>query len=569
MRNPSGTVRTGHLGDFASGPGLCVVRRNLQGDAVKVHSEQPINDNGKGREPSDDAILSVTQISKTFGATVALDSVSFSVRRGAVHALLGGNGSGKSTLIKILAGVTQADQGGDIRIQGERIDASRITPEWARSVGLHFVHQAIGSFSDLSVAENFALGDTYSAAALGRVRWRRLHRNVRTLLDRFEVDVPTTARMGDLRPATQTMIAIARALQHEDEDGRGVLILDEPTASLPTEEVDLVLRAIEGYVRRGHTVVLVTHRINEVLAICTDATFLRDGMHQATRSLRGATEHEVVTWITGSENRGEAVETRSLSPGARLRVTGLAVGRLEGANLTVRGGEIVGISGLLGSGRSTLLRTVFGAHHPSAGLLEIDGAAFSPRNPGDAVRRGVAYVPEDRGRDSVFADRPLRENLSMPRISSYWRALRIERRDERTAATDAIRRYGIVAPSSESPISQLSGGNQQKAILARWLEMKPGVLLLDEPTQGVDVGARAAIHTLIRKAALSGCAVVVVTSDSAELATLCHRVIGLVGGRLRREIEGSAVTEAACLAIAYDDGESTTAPEPTRRGDEF
>lgn len=501
-------------------------------------------------ETSCASALRVSGVSKTFGTTTVLHDIDVSVRQGAVHALLGGNGSGKSTLIKILAGVYQADSG-SIEVNGQTIDASRSTAEWARDAGLHFVHQAVGTFASMSVAENFALGASYDTRALAPVGWRRLHREVADVLERFELDVRTTARIGDLRPATQTMIAVARALRNEEAAGQGILVLDEPTASLPTEEVELVLDAIRGYRRRGHTVVLVSHRLDEVLNICTDATFLTDGRHMKTQSLTGVTKADLVRGITRSDVAVAGRSQREVQGPVRLSIDKISSGRLNEVSLEVRGGEVVGISGLLGSGRSTLLQTVFGARRPTSGRMEIDGKTFTPRNPAGAMRCAVSYVPEDRSRDAVFADRAVRENVSLPQISRFWRRGLLRRTAERKSARAASANYGVRLSSIEAPISTLSGGNQQKVVLARWLGLEPAVLLLDEPTQGVDVGARNAIHGLVRQAAGSGCAVVVVSSDATELADLCDRVVGLVDGRTIGELTGDEVTEAGCNALAY------------------
>lgn len=515
---------------------------------------------------TDDAVgtaasaVRVAGVSKTFGGTKALDDVSFEIAQGSVHALLGGNGSGKSTLIKILAGVHQADEGGTLRVGEASTAADRITPGWAREAGLHFVHQAIGTFPDLSVAENFAVNSSFGGGLLAPIRWRSLHRQVQGILDRYEVGVRATTMMGDLRPATQTMVAVARALQGEESAGRGVLVLDEPTATLPNEEVDVVLQAIEGYRRRGHTVVLVTHRLDEVMAVCTDATFLVDGRHRLTRSLAGVTRAEMVQTLT--HGLGLATGTRSgaaANAPVRLKIDRLAAGTLTDFSLSVRQGEIVGVSGLLGSGRSSLLRVLFGAQRPTAGRIELDGRALEPADTADAMGEGIAYVPEDRGRDSLFGNLPVARNLSLPRIGAYWRAGLLDRRAEASEARGLAERYGIVLSSVEAPISSLSGGNQQKVVIARWLSLAPRLLLLDEPTQGVDIAARAAIHETIRAAAREGCSVLVASSDADELAQLSDRVVGLVGGRSRGEVSGAAVTQESCLALAYQD-EGETGP---------
>lgn len=495
--------------------------------------------------------LGIENVSKAFGATRALHEVSFAVERGAIHALLGGNGSGKSTLVKILAGVYQAEPGGTIEVCGDRIDAERTSPEWARSVGLHFVHQNLGTFPDLSVAENFALGDTYGSRSLGRVRWRNLHRDVRAVLDRFEVPVSTRKVMRQLRPAEQTMVAIARALRFEEDGERGVLVLDEPTASLPADEVEILEQAINGYSRRGHTVVLVSHRLDEVLRMCTHATFLRDGVHVETGSLEGADERSLIRRIAGSDTAVVEKLSAAQTGEPRLRVSNLTVAGVRDVSFEVAPGEVLGVSGLLGAGRSTLLKALYGALPVAAGTIELDGAPVTLDHPGDAVANGIAYVPEDRAADGVFLDRSVSDNLAIPDLERYWRTWRLGAGAERRAARGVIDRYGIVVASETAPISSMSGGNQQKAVLARWTELGPRLLLLDEPTQGVDVGARAAIHALIRSNAAAGMSVVIVSSDARELVEVCDRVIGMVKGRVTGQLAGAALTATRCIELGH------------------
>lgn len=497
-----------------------------------------------------DAAISVRSLSKSFGETVALSDVSFDVRRRSVHALLGGNGSGKSTLVKILAGVQTADRG-RIGVVEEQVDASRSSPEWARSVGLHFVHQDLGVFRNLTVAENFALGSTYGSYGAAPVRWRRLHRRVAAVLERFEIEVSTKARMESVRPAMQTMIAVARALQDAGDEEGGVLVLDEPSATLPAEEVEILHEAIRGYTRRGHTVVLVSHRLDEVLSICTDATFLRDGKHAGTSSLEGSDEAALIRAIVGSDSAGVGRSSRPAgSYDARLRVEGLSIGPVEDCTLSVGRGEVLGISGLVGSGRTSLLQGIFAARRPKRGRIQLDGEKLRLRSPGDAIAAGIAYLPENRTEEALFGDRSLSDNLAIPALDRYWSGFTQRGRAERRDAEEAIERYRIVISGPRTPVSTMSGGNQQKAMLARWLELEPRLLLLDEPTQGVDIGARHAIHAQVREAAAGGCAVIVVSSDAKELGELCDRVIGLVGGRLGEELRGEDISTERCLEVA-------------------
>ncbi len=489
-------------------------------------------------------------VSKRFGGTAALDNVTFDIAAGSVHALLGGNGSGKSTLIKILSGVYQADSGW-IEISGDRQSAQRSTPARAQAANLHFVHQAVGTFANMSVTDNFALSSGYGSRSFAPVTLRRLRKDVAATLERFELDVSPAQQMGDLPAATQMMVAVARALGSREESGNAVLILDEPTAALPQEEEHVLLDAIRSYRRRGHTVILVTHRLDEVVAVADSVTFLRDGRHLETTAADQIDERVMVTRIAGMEQVTMGHTVRQPSGLTRLEISALSVGPLKNVSLSAERGEILGLSGLLGSGRSSLMRALFGRAPIGTGSVAIDGKPFRPKDTVAALARGVAYVSAERQREGMFSDRPIRENLSIADLGRYWRGGRLSASAERKDARAVVSKFGVVASSAEAPISSMSGGNQQKVVIARWLELNPKVLLLNEPTQGVDVGARAAIHQVIRAAAEAGTTVLVASSDPRELAELCDRVVGLYQGGVSGEASESELTPGRCIELAF------------------
>ncbi|HKT03279.1 MAG TPA: sugar ABC transporter ATP-binding protein [Rugosimonospora sp.] len=505
-------------------------------------------------------VLAVTGLTKRFGGTLALDGVDLSLRPGKVHALLGGNGSGKSTAIKILAGVHHADAG-QVRVRGTGYDARHFTARHAAQAGLRFVHQDLGLFPGLSVAENFALDAGYPVAPGRRIRWSALRRRVRQVLDAYEVAVDPGTPINALRPAERTMVAIARALQ-DQEGAQFVLVLDEPTASLAEHESTLLLRAVRRRAERGQTVLLVSHRLQEVLSVADDFTVFRDGRNAGTLLGASPTEDDIIAMMAGGGTRegvGGARLRQDPAPGAGrdvLRVSGLHAGPLRGIDLTLHEGEIVGVAGLVGSGRSTLLRSIFG-DRPHAGTVTLDGAAFAPGHAGAAMRRGVAYVPEDRAGEAAFSDLAIRDNLSASVLPSYWRPWGMPRRTERRDSLGLMRRFGIKAASPDVPFSTMSGGNQQKTVLARWLRRRPRVLLLDEPTQGVDVVARADIYRTIRDTAALGCAVLVASSDFVELAGVCDRVLILRAGRIAGQLARADVTADRLTELVQ-----STAPIP-------
>jgi len=493
--------------------------------------------------------LSVSHVSETFPGTKALDDVSVDVDAGTIHCLLGGNGSGKSTLIKILAGVYRADPGGTIAVGGVTIDAERTSPEWARASGLHFVHQDLAIFPALSVAENLAIGRGFPVNAATRsIRWRALRRHSRAVLERFGVDVDPRRMLWDLRPSDRTMVAIARALQDQSDAHEGILILDEPTVSLPAVEVDLLLEALKRYAGAGQTIVFVTHRLDEVPRIADRVTVLRDGRVAASLEASEISKDRLVELIVGRALDHTAVSSGELDEkDLVLEVTDLAGGPLKGVSFGLRKGEVLGIAGLVGAGRTSILTTLFGLHPGHHGTVKLEGRSVSFANVDDAMDAGLGFVPEDRS-ESAFVTMSLLENLSAAQVSKYWRGLRLRERAEAADARQSIVDFSIKAISERQPFATLSGGNQQKAIVARWLRRHPKLLLLDEPTHGVDVAARAEIYRLVREAVATGTSVIVVTADLEELARVSDRVIVLSQGRITAEIRGpdidpSRVTE--------------------------
>lgn len=447
---------------------------------------------------SDPVVLRAEQIVKRYGATQALGGVDLELRGGEIHALLGGNGSGKSTLIKVLSAVEHADQG-SVTVGGNTHNARRMSPADVEPY-LSVVHQSESTFGSLTVTENLAASD-FGVPALGRIQWRALREKAQSTLDRFQIDAEPGQKLDRLGPATQKMVAIARAMQRHADAARGILILDEPTAALPTPDVKRLLAAIKSYAEAGWSILYVTHRLDELPGFVDRATFLRDGLVVDRAEGDELTLKRLVQTVSGEVL--EAAHTQvDHSPEEdaepRLVLRGVSARTLEDASLVVRRGEIVGVGGLLGSGRSTLLRVIFGSQRRSAGEVEIDG--HPARTGWPAADPAVAFVPEDRTREAAFMTLNVRENLSAARIGDFSSRLGLRQRRERKAAEENLATYSIRAASSEVPLGTLSGGNQQKVILARWLERGPSVLLLDEPTQGVDVASRAEIHGLIRRA---------------------------------------------------------------------
>ena len=506
-------------------------------------------------KPGGRTSLRVTNLVKTFGGTRAVDGVGFELEAGTIHALLGGNGSGKSTTIKMLSGMYRADEGviavGD-QFGDSACEASAWTSAKAKEAGLRFVHQQTSTFPELTVAENLAVGHGFETGAGGRVQWRAQRRHARDTLRRFGLDLDPAAELAKYGVATHAMVAIARALQDIEPAGdagnAGILVLDEPTAALPHTEADILLDELKRLARQGQTVVYVTHRLDEVVQIADRATILRDGRVAGTLEGSEITHASLVGMIAGEmQSAAPAASTRAPrgTETARLQCAGLVGGPIREANLEVHPGEIVGVAGLLGSGRSTLLRLIGGDVCRDGGEILLDNEPVSFSSPRDGVRAGVAFSPENRRESAAFMDLSVRENMGIVSARRYFRRGRLRHRAEASDARGLFGTYRVRAASTETPIGLLSGGNQQKALLARWLRLDPRLLLLDEPTQGVDVGARTEIWHLVRRAVDEGAAALAVLSDFEELVAVCDRVIVVHQGRTIGELDCQGLTDSA------------------------
>lgn len=511
-------------------------------------------------ETTADVALRLEGVSKRYPGTQALDGVSLTMGRGKVHALVGGNGSGKSTAIQILAGVVKADSG-TIEVGRQHYSLSEHNAARAREHKLRFVHQHASVFPDLSVAENLSLGRGFDTDAIGRIQWTRVRERARAVLDRFGIEAAPGTPMRRLGPATQMMVAIARALQDQEGDRDSILVLDEPTASLPSHEVQLLLDALRRYAAAGQTVLYVTHRLHEVTEIADAASVFRDGHLVGTLDATEVTHDRLVEGITGNAlalEQAVARDRRPVAPSdhrAESDVPALTARHMGGGDvdLTLYPGEVVGIAGLLGSGRSSILRSLFGLSTGEPVQVRLDGRATAVDSPRRAMKAGIAYVPEDRA-DASLPDESIARNVSVATLNDRPLLGWLNGRVERATARKLIDTFGVRTASEQSVLSSLSGGNAQKVILARWMHRAPRVLLLDEPTQGVDVGARAEIHALIRSAADRGAAVLVIASDFEELAIIADRVLIVASGRIADELSGEHVDAQMIESHVYAQG---------------
>jgi ribose transport system ATP-binding protein len=530
-----------------------------------VRKVTPVANSGRGPEgplPSGDAraLLRVAGVSKSFPGTKALTDFSLEVGAGEIVAVVGQNGSGKSTLVKVLAGVYEMDSG-TVEVLGT--DGSMLGGR-AASAALHFIHQDLGLVAGLTAVENLALGRRLTARSIAPRNGGAERRLAEEQIRRFGGDFDVTVPISKLSPPERTIVAIVRALA-DWGDSNNLLVLDEPTAALQGEEVEVLFRAVRRVAAEGAGVLFISHRLDEVLGLADRVVALRDGLLVADEPIAKVDQAALIRMIVGREmvDRSFAVEGGEGAP--LLEVKGLSGGRVGNADLTLRAGEIVGVTGLIGSGREHLSPLIFGGL-PRTGEVRLEGRVMPDGNPRESIDAGLAYVPADRRADGAVMTLTMRENLTLPQLKSLRRGLGwLSSRAELDDVGEWIERTEIRPPDPSRPLEKFSGGNQQKVVIAKSLRTEPRVLLLDEPTQGVDVGAKAAIYELVAGAARDGCAVMVCSSDAKELAALCGRVLVMRDGEIVAQLASDAISESRMVeeSTGMETG-ATEAPQKER-----
>ena len=492
--------------------------------------------------------LRLRGISKTFPGVRALRGVDLDVRAGSVHALLGPNGCGKSTLVKALAGVHAPDPGAQAWIEDEVFHIGH--PEDAERKGLRFVHQELGIIPELGAADNVGLVVGYERGRFGRIKWGEQGKATSELLARFGFRLDPWRPLAEASPSERTAVAVVRAVAGWHR-GHGVLVLDEPTAALPAHEVDVLFRLIRDVSSTGTAVILVSHRLDEVMAIADHATVMRAGEVVRDAPLADLTMGDLVKLIAEPSGEGAQADPRTRSvkrpapdgPPA-LEIRNLTARYLRGVSLTLRRGEVLGVAGLLGSGREELPYIVAGDETEGVeGSFTFDGEQVRHMSISASLRRGVALVPADRAREGIFGELTTRENVSLASLKQLARTGMVSPGSDRAFARRWLSAVSADTDYSERQMSTLSGGNQQKAVLARWLSMSPNVLALSEPTAGVDIGARNVIYAEVRRRAADGLAVLMASSDVEDLLASCDRVIVLRDGLVTAELTGSEMTK--------------------------
>ncbi|MFI0420066.1 sugar ABC transporter ATP-binding protein [Spongiactinospora sp. 9N601] len=494
-------------------------------------------------------LIQVRGLAKTYGAIRALRGVDVSFRRGEIHGLVGANGAGKSTLIRCLAGLERPDAG-DILVDGEITQVSG--PAGAARLGFAFIHQELNLVNSFTGAQNIMLSSHRGSMVTPR-RFGGVPRAVLDAARRVGIDFPLDVPVADLTVHQQWLITIARALVED----RALIAMDEPTASLDAQEAATLLNVARELAASGVAVVFISHRLDEVTAVCDRVTAFKDGSISLALPRAEITREAVVRAIVGHDvTPGAGATAFEATEHTRVVLNLRDVGRgrsVREVSLALHEGEVVGIAGLVGSGRTELARLIFGADRPDSGTMVLDGKPYLPRSIPHAIARGVAYVPEERRSEALFLPHSVEDNLHIT-VWDRWRIGRwlplIRSRSSRAAANRTCRALGIKTADARRPVVGLSGGNQQKVVMGRWLATDPKILILDEPTRGVDVGARADIYHRIREANRSGSAILVISSEFEELLE-CNRVLVMAEGRIVGELTGDEITVPNMLHLCY------------------
>jgi rhamnose transport system ATP-binding protein len=480
------------------------------------------------------ALLQLSSVTKSFGAVRALKGVSFDLRAGEVHALLGENGAGKSTLIKIITGAHQPD-GGEIAINGGRVE--KLSPASTHKLGIACIYQQPALFPDLTVAENIGLR-LERAKNFSRVDWNSRREQAQKLLQRIGAEISPEAEVRSLSMPEQQLVEIACALGA----GARIVIMDEPTASLTQKETHLLFAVVRELRKSGVGVIYISHRLEEIFQLADRVTVLRDGESVSTNRVDEMNEATLIKLMVGREVSAIYPPAES-EPGEiilSLKNLSCAAGGVKNVSLEIRAGEILGMAGLVGAGRTELARILFGITPADSGEIILNGAQIKIHSPQDAVAHGIAYVPEDRRRHGVILEMPIAQNMTMAIHRKIFPGTWLRFGAEKQLALEFIRDLGVKTSGPDAPGNSLSGGNQQKVSLTRWLATKPKILILDEPTQGVDVGAKSEIHKIIRALAKDGLAVLMISSDLPEILGMSNRIAVMRGGTIAAMLPGKS-----------------------------
>lgn len=494
---------------------------------------------------SDQIVLKVQNISKAFPGTQALSDVSFDLRKGEVHALVGENGAGKSTMMNIISGVLTANSG-DMLLYDKVI--KQTTPREAQEAGIGFVHQELATCTDLSVAENVFMGrlDQFKNK-LGLVDYKRLRAKTSEYLGLFDSKIDPASKVGSLKVADQQIIEIVKSLSLNCK----ILILDEPTSSLTEAETATLFKIINDLKSKGISVLYISHRMEEIFEICDRVTILRDGYYIDTLDVKDTTAEEIVKNMVGRTITNFYPKKSESIGGEIIEAQGLTIpGMFEDVSFTLKKGEILGFSGLVGAGRTELMRGLCGLYKLESGEVSLYGDKISIKSYSDAIDKGIVYLTEDRKLQGLFLNLSVKKNVSAATLKKVTDKLLINNKKEIQFSDEYVEKLGIKVPGVEYKVSNLSGGNQQKVMIAKWLATNPKVFILDEPTRGIDVGAKLEIHSMLRDLANQGIGVIIVSSELPEILGMCDRVIVMHEGRVTGEVRDEKISEEKIITLA-------------------
>ncbi len=492
----------------------------------------------------DRPILQMTGISKSFPGVKALQEVNLELFQGQVHALLGENGAGKSTLMKILGGVYPKDAG-TIRYQGKPVELQG--PKQAQTLGIAIIHQELNLIPQLSIAENIFIGREFTKGVSGQIDWSRLHRESRKYLEPLGISADPRTLVKELGIGEQQLVEIAKALSLE----AAIIIMDEPTAALTNQEVERLFAIIGDLKRQGKAIVYISHKLEEVFAICDHVTVLRDGRYVGDAPVSAIDQQQLIQMMVGRKLE-EKFLRQEVAPGRQvLRVERLTKrGVLAEVSFALRAGEVLGVAGLMGAGRTELAKAIFGALKLDSGAIYLEERPVRIRNPRDAVRQGIAYVSEDRKMEGLFLKMSVKQNISIAALQRFSKLGRIRNQAETREVEEYVAKLKIKTPSAAQIVKHLSGGNQQKVVLSKWMLISPKVLILDEPTRGVDVGAKIEIYELISQLKQSGVGIILISSELPEVMGISDRIIVIHEGRLTGEYSHAEASQEKIMQNA-------------------